>query len=238
MEPDQGAAEAQGGTVDATAPPEGPPVDAATAVAEILAALAYGETRGARRARESVALAPDPRAREAQGHIAEREEQNCDLIRARLAELGRAELMERFRPFFDAFFDHTEPTDWLEAQAFHYMGDAIVSDFAEVLAPLVDRVSGEVVRHTLGDREDAEGFALDELMRALRDHAEADERVRHYARRIIGEAITQTGRALEAGAGIRALLGGKENEKQVVISLLERHRQRLDRLGIEPVEED
>lgn len=209
-----------------------------TAIAEILAALTYGETLGARRARESVALAPDPRAAAEQAHIADREEQNCELIRARLAELGEEAMIERFRRFFDAFFNHTVPGDWLEAQSFHYVGDALVSDFAEVLVPLVDPVSGEVVRRTLGDREFQETFALDELHRLLRDDPQAAGRITTYARRIIGEAITQTGRALEASDGIKALMGGAENQKQVVISLLERHRQRLDRLGVEAIDDD
>lgn len=207
-----------------------------TAVAEVLAALAYGEALGARRARESVALAPDPRAGAEQSHVADREQQNCDLIRARLEEVGEDALVELFRPNFDLFFAHTEPSDWLEAQTFHYVGDAIVADFAEVLVPIVDRVTGELIRRALGDRDHQEQFALDELTRILREDPTAGERITAYARRVIGEAITQTGRALEATRGIRALLGGEENQKQVVLSLLERHRQRMDRLGIESVD--
>lgn len=207
-----------------------------TAIAEVLAALAYGEALGARRAREAVALAPDPRAGAEQSHVADREQQNCDLIRARLEEVGEDALIDLFRPNFDLFFAHTEPTDWLEAQAFHYVGDAIVADFAEVLVPVVDRVTGELIRLALGDRDHQEQFALDELTRILREDPSAGVRITTYARRVIGEAITQTGRALEATRGIRALLGGEENQKQVVLSLLERHRQRLDRLGIESID--
>lgn len=207
-----------------------------TAIAEVLAALAYGEALGARRARESVALAPDPRAGAEQSHVADREQQNCDLIRARLEEVGEDALVELFRPNFDLFFAHTEPSDWLEAQTFHYVGDAIVADFAEVLVPVVDRVTGELIRRALGDRDHQEQFALDELTRILREDSTAGERITAYARRVIGEAITQTGRALEATRGIRSLLGGEENQKQVVLSLLERHRQRMDRLGIESVD--
>ena len=132
-------------------------------LAEVLAALAYGERRGATRAQDTVRLAPDARARSEQQGVADRERENCDLIEARLKELGEEALMERFRPFFDAFFEHTEPSDWIEAQTFDYVSDALVSDFADVLVPLMDRVSGELVRRALGDRESQEGFALDEL---------------------------------------------------------------------------
>src|SRR2546423_1053839 len=61
---------------------------------------------------------------------------------------------------------------------------------------------------------------------------------RRYAQRIVGEAFTQTAKALGATEGVRALLGGREAGKRFVLSLLDGHRRRLDRLGIEPVEAD
>jgi tRNA-(MS[2]IO[6]A)-hydroxylase (MiaE)-like len=206
-------------------------------VAEVLAALAYGEQRGAGRARESVALAPDGRSRTEQQGVADRERQNYELIEARLEELGGQALVELFSPYFDAFFAHTEPADWIEAQTFHYVGDALVSDFADVLVPLMDRVTAEVIKRALGDREGQETFALDELTRAMREDPEARERIRLYAQRVIGEAFTQTARAIEATEGLRTLLGGDDGGKRLVLSMLDRHRQRLDRLGIDPIEE-
>jgi hypothetical protein len=208
------------------------------AVAEVLAAIAYGEECGANRSEETVALAPDGRARSEQRHVADQERRNHELIVARLHELGDAELTELFRPFFDAFFEHTQPEDWVEAQAFHYVGDAMVSDFSDILIPLLDRVSAEVVRRALGDRESIETFALDELTRAMEEDPEAQERIRAYVQRIVGEAVTQTARALDQTKGLRELLGGEEAGKRFVLSMLDRHRHRIDRLGIEPVESD
>ena len=205
---------------------------------EVLAALAYGEELGAKRAQDAVALAPDFRAAAQQQHIADLEHQNWELVDARVREMHGEAFVEIVRPFFDAFFAHTEPKDWLEAQTFHYVGDALVSDFADVLVPLVDRVSAEVIRRALGDREDQETFALDELTRLLREDPRNAEEIRDFARRVVGEAFTQTGRALEATEGLRTLLGGSEAGKRFVLSLLDRHRQRLDRLGIEEVDTD
>jgi hypothetical protein len=37
---------------------------------------------------------------------------------------------------------------------------------------------------------------------------------------------------------LRSLLGGAEAGKRFVLGMLDHHRQRLDRLGIEPVEPD
>jgi hypothetical protein len=206
-------------------------------VAEVLAALAYGERCGARRAMESVKLAPDGRSRTEQEAVAHRERQNFELIEARAQELDGDVFIELFAPYFDEFFSDTEPKDWVEAQTFHYVGDALVSDFADILEPLVDRVSSEVIRRALGDREGQEAFALDELSRVLREDPAASEKIRLYAQRVVGEAFTQTARALGATEGLRTLLGGNEGGKRLVLSILDRHRQRLDRLGIEPVDD-
>lgn len=183
-----------------------------------------------------MALAPDDRSRKQQQHVVNRERENAALLEARARELGGADREAAFAPFFDAFFDHTEPRDWLEAQAWHYVGDALVGDFGDVLLPALDPVSREIVRRALLDREEQETYALDDLTRMLEDDPRAGERVAEYARRIIGEGITQARRALIATGTIRSLLGGKEGEKRLILDLLERHRERLDRLGIEPVD--
>lgn len=207
-------------------------------VAQLLAALACGERLAAKRARDSAEFAPDARARGEQQHVAEREESNASLVAARLAEIGSPDLAARFLPFFEAFHAHTAPTDWVEAQAFHYVGDALVSEFAEEMAGRVDTVSAEVVRKTLGEREDLETFALDELTRAMESDPTAKERIAAYARRISGEAFTQTKRALESSSALKELLGGDEGEKHLLLQLLEGHRVRLDRLGIDLMESD
>lgn len=214
-----------------------PGVDApSTPLAALLAALSYGEHLARRRAERVVALAPDDGARKHQQHVAEREAENEALIGARLEEIGSLDLQKAFRPFFDEFFERTEPADWLEAQAFHYVGDAMVRDFAEVLQPILDPVSAEVIRRTLVDRDEQEAFALDELTRGLTEDPRSRDRVAAYARRVISEALNQTRSALNAAEAVRGLLGGPDGEKQMLLDLLGRHRVRFDRLGIEPVE--
>jgi hypothetical protein len=208
--------------------------------AMLLAALACGERLGAKRALDNARFAPDERARQEQEGVAAREERNVDLVTARLAEVGSLDLPARFLPYFEAFHQHTEPTDWVEAQTFHYVGDALVSEFGEELAGRVDPISAEVVRKTMGEREDLETFALDELTRSMATEPDAKLRIAAYARRISGEAFTQTKRALESTTVLRDLLGGETGEKRMLLQLLESHRQRLDRLGIDlmDVEDD
>jgi tRNA-(MS[2]IO[6]A)-hydroxylase (MiaE)-like len=208
------------------------------AVTELLAALSYGELVAAGRARDNAEFAPDERRREAQMGVADREQRNYRLIEARLEEFGATEMSARFRPFLDQFFAGTVPSDWVEAQAFHYVGDAMVSDFADVLVEVLDPVSAEIIRRSLGEREWQESFALEELIRAMEVDPAQQERIAAYSRRIAGEALTQTRRALVEATRLREALGGDEGEKRLVLDLLERHRARLDRLGIERVEID
>jgi hypothetical protein len=205
-------------------------------VAQILAALSLGERLARTRAERNVALAPDARTRRHQEDVAERERENASLLEARLTEVGSKELEEAFRPFLEAFFDHTDPADWLEAQAWHYVGDALVRDFADILVPALDPVTAEVTRRALAERDEQESFALDEVTRLVGDDPATAERVAAYARKVIGEALTQTRRALNETGALKSLLGSDEMEKRVLLSLLQRHRERLDRLGIELVD--
>lgn len=205
-------------------------------MAQILAALSFGERLARRRAEQNVAMAPDSRTRRHQEHVAERERENASLLEARVEEVGSKELEEAFRPFLEAFFEHTDPADWLEAQTWHYVGDALVRDFADSLMPALDRVSAEVTRRALAERDEQESFALDEITRLVGEDPSAAERVAAYARRVIGEALTQTRRALNETGALRTLFGSDEVEKRVLLNLLQRHRERLDRLGIDLVD--
>ncbi|MEX2420684.1 MAG: ferritin-like fold-containing protein [Actinomycetota bacterium] len=207
------------------------------AIGQLLAALTAGERLAALRARENADLAPDQRARAVQLGTADHEDRNFELVAARLAEVGSPEMTERFQPFFETFHEHTRPSDWVEAQTLHYVGDALVSEFAESLAGKLDPISEEVVRSVLGDREAEEAFALDELTRAMQEDPSQKERIALFARRISGEALTQTARALDAAQALRGLLGGATGEKLLLLELLENHRVRLDRLGIDVLED-
>jgi hypothetical protein len=207
------------------------------AVAEVLAALTYGQRLARRRSEEAVGLAPDAIARDDQSRAAAREAESLALLEARLGEMGHPDLEERFHPFFDAFFDRTVPEVWAEAQAFHYIGDALVAEFAEALMGTMDRVSAEVVRRALCERDEQAAFALDQIKAVLSEDPGAAERVASYVRRVAGEALTQTRRALDSSETLQGLLGDAEEQKRILLGILDRHRRRLDRLGIEPIDD-
>src|SRR2546421_10991937 len=94
----------------------------AEAVARLLAALTYGERCAAIRARDNVRFAPDGRAVEEQTRVAEREEDNCALMEARLVEIGSLQDRERVRPVFDAVFVRTLPADRRGGPTRHSVG--------------------------------------------------------------------------------------------------------------------
>lgn len=208
------------------------------AVAQLLAALACGERLALKRAHDDIELAPDERSRRQQTDIANQEEANYELVAARLHEVGGDPMIERFMPYFEAFHTACAPSNWVEAQTLHYAGDALVSEFAEFLAGKLDPVSAEVVHATLSERDDQEAFALTELQRAMDADPAARAQIAAYARRISGEALTQTKRALDSAQALRDLLGGFSGEKELLLDLLERHRARLDRLGIDLLDDD
>lgn len=210
----------------------------ADATALLLAALACGERFAVTRAADDVELAPDEETRRQQQAVAEREQRNLELVAARLAEIGGDSLIERFQPHFEAFHRACSPETWVQAQTLHYTGDALVSEFAEALAGKLDPVSAEVVHVTLGEREDQEAFALSELQRAMDADPPVRAQIASYARRISGEALTQTKRAMDSAAALRDMLGGFQGEKELLLDLLERHRARLDRLGIDLLDDE
>ena len=95
-----------------------------------------------------------------------------------------------------------------------------------------------MVRRALGDREGQETFALDELTRAMDEDPVTKDQIRRYSARIVGEAFTQTGRALRPSpASVRCLRTTRVTNR-FVIALLERHRVRLDRLGIDTLDDE
>jgi hypothetical protein len=113
----------------------------------------------------------------------------------------------------------------------------MVADFADVMVPAVDPVTQVLFRRTLADRDAEEAFALDELTRGMEADPSSRDRVAAYARRVIGEALTQTRKAINETGALTDLLGGPEGEKRLFLDILDRHRVRLDRLGIEPVDD-
>lgn len=218
--------------------PEGEGGEPSTAVAEVVGALAYGLLRVFQLSASVTAVAPSLSLRERQAAFAVEEFERYRVIRRRLGALVDAPeaAMERFRAPLDAFFDQAPAGAWLDAQVFHYVGDAIATDFAELLAPHLDEKTAGAVREALAGRGAHEAFALEQILSALGSSPEAEERVAAVIGRIVGNALGRLREAILASDALALVLGGEGEVKDMVLELLGRHRERLERLGLDRVD--
>ena len=178
-------------------------------VTDLLGLLAYGELLAFQRMAADATLAPDLTRRAMLCEMASLEIVNFRRIADRLAELGGdvTEAMIPFGPALDGYHDQTEPNSWLEALTKAYVGDSITDDFvrevAEFLGPTDRRLVGEVLHDSRYGR-----FAADEIRGALAAEPGSADRLSMWARRLVGEAISQAQRVAAQRESFAELLVG------------------------------
>ena len=208
------------------------------ATAAVIGGLAYALLKVFQVAASVASTAPSIALAERQAAFAVEEFERYRLLRRRLTTLTTdvEESVSRFRAPLDAFYAGA-PTEWLDAQVFHYVGDGITTDFAEMLAPALDERSAAAVRDALTGRAAHDAFALEQIETALEEQGEdATRRVASVAGRLVGEALNRLREALFESNALALVLGGEEAVKDLVLELLARHRERLDRLGVDLVD--
>lgn len=211
-------------------------VERTDAVADLIGALCYGLLRSFQVVAAGTMGAPTVALAERQAAFAADEHGRYRILRERLAELTEEpfETMKTFRPTMDAYYDGARAQDWLQTQVFHFVGDTITTDFAEILAPRLDARTADAVRRALTGRTAQETFALEQITEALREHG-AQERIASFAGRMAGEALNRLREALLSSDALEVVLGGQEGVKELVLEVLGRHRERLERLGLDPL---
>jgi len=209
------------------------------AVAELVGGLCYALLRVYQITAAATTSAPSVSLAEQQATFANEEFARHRMLRARLDQLtdGPEAAMGRFREMVDGFYEAARPDEWLEAQTFHFVGNAITKDFAELAGDRFDDDTAQAIKEALTTRTKQESFSLAQILGAL-EHggAEARERVAHYAAHMIGQGLNRFREALLASDTLEVALGGPDQVKEVVLELLGRHRERLERLGVETVE--
>lgn len=208
------------------------------AVPEVLGALAYGLLRVFRLSAAAAASAPTIALAERQADFAVEELERFRILRRRLDRItGDVEAaVARFRGPLDAFFDAAPVEDWLSVQVFQFLGDAIATDFAGLLAGHIDPRSAASVREALGGRGAHEAFALEQVRAVLTSDPTASERAVKVAGSIVGRALGSLREAVLDSDALAIVLGGEQEVKALVMELLANHRERLERLGLEPVD--
>lgn len=205
------------------------------AVAAVLGGIAHGLLRVFQIAAQAAVQAPTLALRERQAGFAVEEYERYRVVRRRLGALTASPegAVAHFRGALDAFYDSVPPEGWLEAMVFHYVGDTITADFAELFSAYVDERTAAAVREALTGRGAHEAFALEQIDRARSSEPGAEDRIVATAGKVVGDAMNGVRDAMLASNTLEQVLGGPEQLKTLVLEVLGRHRERLERLGLD-----
>jgi hypothetical protein len=206
------------------------------AIADVIGALCYALLRSFEAATRALKEAPSTALAERQAAFATEEYERYRVLRARLDDLTNDpdRSMGAFRTALDTFYRSTVAEDWLEAQVFQFVGDTITTDFADIIGARLDEETAAAVRKALTDRGEQEAFALQQIMEVLGTDG-AEDRLRAFAGTMVGQALNTLRETLETSDALEVVLG-EGGTKEVVLELLGRHRERLERLGIDTLE--
>jgi tRNA-(MS[2]IO[6]A)-hydroxylase (MiaE)-like len=210
---------------------------AAPAVAELLGLLAYAELVAFDQMAADARLAPDLHRRAVLSEMAAREIDNYCRLADRLHEIG-VEPETAMSPYVEAlreYHEQTEPKDWLEALAKAYVGEGVADDFYREVAAFLQPPDRDLVLDVLHDSRHAD-FAADEIRAAIADDPKVANRLSMWARRLVGEALSQAQRVAAervALAGLIASGGGDLSDIQVLFKrLTNAHTARMVAVGL------
>lgn len=179
------------------------------AVVDLLGALAYGELAAFERLAEDAKLAPTLADKAELAKMASAEFHHFERLRDRLAEIGEepTAAMDPFVAALDGFHRQTAPSDWLEGLVKAYVGDSIASDFYREVAARLDSDTRELVLAVLDDTGHA-GFAVEKVRAAIDADPRMGGRLALWARRLMGEALSQSQRVVADRDALSTMLVG------------------------------
>lgn len=210
------------------------------AVVDLLAVLAYGELCAFQRLAGDSRFAPALRDKADLSAMAVAEYGHFRLLRARLAGLGvePETAMACFVAPLDAFHELTEPADWLEGLVKAYVGDGFAADFYREIAGRLDPDTQALVLEVLEDTGHA-AFVVDRVRAAIAAQPAIAGRLALWARRLVGEALSQAQRIAGERPALAGLLVGGEDPQSAERSvrdlfgrLTDRHADRMAALGL------
>jgi bacterioferritin (cytochrome b1) len=214
-----------------------PTAVAPDAIIDLLGALAYGELSAFDRLADDARMAPDLDGRAHMSAMAAVEMSHYVVLAERLTTLGvaPAEAMEPFVAALETFHSLTEPSTWLESVVKAYVGDGMADDFYREVAEYVDADTRALIHRVIADGGRAE-FAVREVRSAIADQPSVAGRLALWARRLVGEAISQTQHVLADRDALMMLMMQGTGDLSSVASLIERiterHNERMSALGL------
>ncbi|WP_433115659.1 ferritin-like fold-containing protein [Micromonospora sp. CA-246542] len=208
---------------------------AGSAVPDLLGLVAFGELLAFERMAADARLAPDLRRRVELDQMAAAEIDNYRRLADRLAALGvpPEEAMAPYVRPLQAYHDSTEPRDWAEVVTKAYVGDAITDDFIREIGHALDGPDRALVLDVLHDSRYAE-FAAAEIRLAVADDPRVAGRLSMWARRLVGEALSQAGRVAAERAPLTALITQAEriDVPELFARLTAAHTARMAAVGL------
>jgi tRNA-(MS[2]IO[6]A)-hydroxylase (MiaE)-like len=211
---------------------------ASDGVIDLLGLLAYASLVAFFRLADDAALAVVLADKADLAGMAVAEFGHFQVLRERITELG-ADPAEAMRPFvepIDAFHARTTPSDWLEGLVKAYVGDGIAADFYRVTAQRLDEPTRSLVLEVLAGSGHAQ-FAIKNVRKAIAADPAVAGRLALWARRLVGEALSQAQRvAAERETLARLLVGGSAAQLgeigHMFATLTDAHAQRMAALGL------
>ncbi len=220
-------------------------------VIDLLGLLAYAELGSFFRLVDDAGLAPSLRTKGQLAGLAATEQNHYQALRERLVELGvdPEEAMAPFIEPLDAWHERTGPQSWLESLVKTYVGDGIAGDFYRKVAELADADTRALVQDVLAETDRAE-FVAAQVRAALEENPKLAGRLSLWARRLVGEALSQAQAVAVERPELAALLAkdGKVAERadragdsglgdlaavsRMFASLTEGHAARLTAMGL------
>ncbi len=207
------------------------------ALIDLLAGLAYAELSAFDRLAEDARLAPTLSGRAQMSAMAAVELGHYQQIAERLESMGTdpAQAMEPFVAALDTYHALTAPSTWLEGVVKAYVGDGMAADFYREVAEFVDEPTRALILTVLADGGRAE-FAVREMRAAVAENPGVADRLALWARRLVGEAISQTQHVLAERDSLMLLMmegnGGLAGVSALITRVTDKHEGRMKSLGL------
>ncbi|MDN4642564.1 ferritin-like fold-containing protein [Arthrobacter sp. PsM3] len=209
-----------------------------TFLMDLLGVMAYGELSAFERLSSDARYSPTLHDRAVLGRIAVIEFQHYEFVSAKLEAMGidTEAAMLPFQPSVDHFHERTRPADWYESLMKAYVIDTVSADFYRAISRYVDAGTRALVEQIQAD-EEATAVLRERLKAALADDPRLASRLALWARRLLGEALTQAQRVSFEHAFLGALIGADEDRTRELVrglmaELAANHSRRMAQLGL------
>jgi len=167
-------------------------LSAVDAVVDLLGMLAYAELLAFDRTAADARLAPDLRRRAILSEMAAREITSYRRLADRLGVLG-VDPEVAMAPYvgpLEEYHQQTQADDWFEGLTKAFVGDSIADDFTREVAVLLQGEDRDLVLDVLHDARYAD-FAAEEIRTGIQADPRLADRLSMWARRLVGEALSQ-----------------------------------------------